>query len=155
MFEIRTRSRSCAGCTRCCEGWLTGEAWGHRFRPGQPCGWRSAGGCAIYENRPADPCRSFECEWKRWNNIPEWMKPSEIGVILVSRQHQEWTYTRVVDCGRPIPRAVHEWAQQSSAQQQINILIPHDHDWCVYSGDSGFRDSIAKIYRVVSGPVDK
>jgi len=80
MDEIRT----CLGCTACCDGWLRIEAKGYEASPGTPCPFSRSSGCVDYDNRPADPCRKFECVWvQKRSLLPEWMKPSESKVILI------------------------------------------------------------------------
>ena len=56
--------RSCGSCTKCCEGWLSGEALGHKFYPGKPCHFIAIGkGCSVYAKRPQEPCVSYKCGW--------------------------------------------------------------------------------------------
>ena len=56
--------RECGTCTKCCEGWLTGEALGHNFYPGKPCHFLAVNkGCTVYAKRPKDPCSSYKCAW--------------------------------------------------------------------------------------------
>ena len=79
--DFKPKSRSCDGCTRCCEGWLQAEALGKRFFPGQPCHWLSIGkGCTVYEDRPP-VCTSFTCAWLDNHFLPEWFKPSDAAII--------------------------------------------------------------------------
>lgn len=150
MFELRTKTRSCGGCTRCCEGWLTGDAWGHQFHPGKPCGWLCRSGCLIYENRPRNPCQTFLCEWKRLPSIPEWMRPQESGVILVSRRLDEYSYIRAHACGRPVGAEVLTWAQEYSDQHQVPVIVDADTGvWC-FSRESGFRIAAANLWNLVN-----
>mgnify|MGYP003333950233 FL=1 len=155
MFTINARNRDCGGCTRCCEGWLTGDAWGHQLRPGHACGWLGSGGCLIYENRPHNPCKTFLCEWKRLPSIPEWLWPHKSRVIMVARTHEQHEYIRLVECGAPIGQPIHAWAKEYSAQHGVNIVINLDDGLCVYSSSQDFRNSMAKIYRLVTFPVDQ
>ena len=76
-------ARSCGTCTACCDGWLAGTIHGHEMAPGTPCHFRGAGGCTIYEQRPASPCRSFVCAWLAPGNpFPEELRPDRCGVII-------------------------------------------------------------------------
>jgi len=138
MFTLRPQSRACGGCTRCCEGWLTGEAWGHHFAPGRACGWLGRSGCTIYEQRPFNPCQTFLCEWKRDPAIPQWLWPRESGVILISRVLGEHNYLRVIPSPGPVSDRIHEWAQQHSHSHSVNILVPGSDQPRIYSTDPQF-----------------
>lgn len=120
---IRTVSRDCAGCTRCCEGHLWGEAYGSQFRPGQACAFLR-GGCSIYPIRPDNPCRSFVCGWKSNTMIPQWLWPRTSGVIILQRKIKDTDheYLLVVPAGGTITDKVREWAQQHGAQHQPVVL---------------------------------
>jgi len=75
--------RSCGTCTKCCEGHLAAEIRGHSMYPGKPCFFVEIGkGCNDYENRPKDPCKTFECEWLKNPVMPDLMKPEISGVIV-------------------------------------------------------------------------
>ena len=75
--------RSCGTCTKCCEGHLFGEINGRVMSPGNPCYLIQIGkGCMDYENRPKEPCQTFECEWLQDETIPDELKPETSGVIL-------------------------------------------------------------------------
>ena len=80
-------TRQCNGCTACCEGHLYGEAHGHQFFKGRFCHFMNSTGCSIYENRPLNPCASYRCAWLADTKqvLPEWMKPSDSGVIITER----------------------------------------------------------------------
>lgn len=97
--------RGCESCTKCCEGYLSGEAKGKSFYPGKPCHFISIGkGCSIYTTRPNDPCAIFKCEWLINNEIPEWMKPNEINAIITTSKikDKEIYYLNVVEAGEPL-----------------------------------------------------
>ena len=134
----------------CCQGWLTGEAWGHRFSPGKPCGWLSGSGCTIYEHRPANPCQSFLCEWKRQPAIPDSLRPDRAGVIMVNRVQGIHEYIRVIESRGPVPDHIHEWAQQHSAQHGVNIVVPVAGGVRVYTTHDDFRRDIAATYTVIA-----
>ena len=133
----------------CCQGWLTGEAYGHTFGPNKPCGWLGGSSCLIYENRPHSPCQTFECEWKRKPSIPEWLKPSLSGMIIVGRVQDGYDYMRVIESRDPISPKIHEWAQSYSVQYNVNLLVPKQGGTCVYTQNPEFRDCISKIYNII------
>lgn len=83
-------TRSCGECTKCCDGWLAGRVLGENMYPGKPCRFVASGiKCSIYQNRPEDPCKTYYCEWLINDEIPEWMKPSEINIIIDSSTDAE------------------------------------------------------------------
>jgi hypothetical protein len=78
-------ARSCGDCTACCDGWLAGTIRGHAMAPGTPCHFRGEGGCTIYAERPASPCRSFVCAWLAPGSpFPEELRPDRCGVIIAN-----------------------------------------------------------------------
>ena len=86
-LPIVSNKRECGTCTKCCEGWLSGDVRGHKMYPGKPCFFLEIGigkpsGCSDYENRPDDPCKKYKCFWIADENIPDEFKPEVSGVIL-------------------------------------------------------------------------
>ena len=82
-LPLLSNKRECGTCTKCCEGWLTGNVRGHKMFPGKPCFFVEQGvGCKDYENRPKDPCINFSCAWKEILEMPEEFKPEISGVIV-------------------------------------------------------------------------
>lgn len=75
-------ARNCFPCTACCQGWITSKRI--RMSPGKPCRHCTAEGCAIYEKRPKEPCRTFECGWLQENSpLPDHWRPDRCGAIVV------------------------------------------------------------------------
>jgi hypothetical protein len=75
--------RKCGTCTKCCEGYLIANIRGNPIGNGKPCIFVEIGkGCKDYENRPQEPCKSFECGWITIDEMPEEFKPSMSGVIM-------------------------------------------------------------------------
>lgn len=83
--------RECGECTACCEGWLQGEAYGHKFYKGTPCYFLQKS-CTIYDNRPEDPCKNYKCTWLGDTILPMWMRPDMSGVIVTRREFRESFY---------------------------------------------------------------
>lgn len=116
-------TRSCQGCTKCCEGYLAGEAHGRTFYTGKPCHFVQIGrGCAIYKDRPADPCKTYQCSWRESDTLPEWMKPSEIDAIVDERVtpggHR---YISVHEAGRQLDSRVLSWLIQFALTNNANL----------------------------------
>jgi hypothetical protein len=76
-------------------------------------------GCRIYAERPVDPCIKFQCGWvKPASHLPDWMRPSEAGVIVLP----EWVTWRTfpVDLALPVglrvpPKSL-KWLQNYSRE---------------------------------------
>ena len=97
------KRRSCQDCTACCEGWLSSKTID--MSPGKPCRHCESGGCAIYETRPQNPCRSFECEWVRaGSELAEELRPDRCGaIVLHDRKFHGWTVLIATPTGWKIP----------------------------------------------------
>jgi Fe-S-cluster containining protein len=133
------RGRACDGCTRCCE-WLSAEAYGFKFGNGLPCTFLKGHGCGIYECRP-NGCKAFQCQWKTELNIPEWLKPDQVNVIMAEERLSNFTYISVVYAGKPDKR-VFEWFDEQS-KLGINFLIWHTKE--TISTDMDFKNYIKII----------
>ena len=115
--------RSCGTCTKCCEGWLSGEALGHKFFPGKPCHFISIGkGCSVYPTRPKDPCVSYKCAWLTNLDIPEWMKPSEIHSIIDIHELDGHSYISIKEAGSPMQARVLSWFFQYILKKGLNAI---------------------------------
>lgn len=114
ILDKRSVDRACSGCRMCCEGWLSGEAYGHDFYPGKPCHFLNKSGCSIYIIRPENPCKTFKCHWKTNTRVPEWMRPDLSGIILVQRYIETYRYILLVASARPVKDEVYEWCQAHS-----------------------------------------
>ena len=122
--------RSCDGCTKCCEGWLWSEAYGHKFWPGRPCHFMCEKGCSIYENRPIDPCKNFKCEWLENNNIPEWMKPSVSNVIIYKRNEDGKDLLEFTEAGSRLDPRILSWIFMNFVDEKIgNVKYQLDGGW--------------------------
>ena len=114
-------SRSCDGCTKCCEGWLQGEAFGHNFFRGRPCFFLNKK-CTIYENRPHDPCRSYTCGWLDEMHFPEWMKPDLVNVIINRAKHKDTIYYVLIESGSLLNVKVLSWMIQWALNNNQNLM---------------------------------
>ena len=115
--------RTCGTCTKCCEGYLSGEAFGHTFYPGKPCHFIAIGkGCSIYDKRPQDPCVSYKCGWLTNTDIPEWMKPSDIDSIIDMRTLNNFEYINLREAGNPMQAKVLSWFFQYILKNGLNAV---------------------------------
>lgn len=122
-------NRECGSCTKCCEGFLAGEALGKTFYKGKPCHFVAIGkNCTIYKDRPINPCQTYECMWKKTDVLPVWMKPSEINTIIDERTTDNGIYfINVVEAGSKIDSKVLTWLVEYSLQNNINIFWEVDN----------------------------
>lgn len=120
--------RECGTCTKCCEGWLTGEAFGHKFYPSKPCHFIEIGkGCSIYSKRPKDPCITFECSWLVNEDIPMWMKPSEINTIIIQKKEKDIFFLSIVETGVKLDSKVLSWIIEYALDKQLNLCWQIDN----------------------------
>ena len=136
------RGRPCDGCTKCCEGWLKTNIYGHEVKRFQPCIFLGKSGCNIYNVRPDDPCKIFVCEWKADLNIPEWLKPDKANVIIIKQRLGDFYYDVIVTAKGPvISEEVHKWADEFSKTRNYNIAIYDDlvANYTIYSSNEEFK----------------
>ena len=119
------KPRSCDGCTKCCEGWLSGDAHGHPFYPGRPC-FFLAKTCTIYDTRPENPCRSFKCSWLDSEIFPAWMRPDLVNAIIVRRNTNNIIYYEVTEAGSVLDSKTLSWLVQWALNNNENLLYKID-----------------------------
>jgi hypothetical protein len=93
--------------------------------PGNACAHRRSGGCAIYETRPEQPCRTFECAWLQDEEaFPEEMRPDQCGaIVLPGRLWREWRCMKAVPVGAIIPEATLEWLRVHTEVQDTPLIF--------------------------------
>jgi len=134
-------TRNCDGCTVCCEGWLFGEAHGKHFSPGRPCHFMGHKGCTIYENRPEDPCKVFKCQWLSNDDIPAWMKPDVIKVLITKREEKGHSYLQLVELGQRMdPRVLSWFFLEHLNGRVINLKYQIDGGWTYIGTPEFVRD---------------
>jgi hypothetical protein len=122
-------TRSCGDCTKCCEGYLTGEANGKTFFPGKPCHFVTIGkGCTIYKDRPKDPCVNFKCSWLVDESLPEWFKPSESGIIITVKKINGISYVEVIEAGQTLQANMLSWLIMYALNNNLNLF------WTIQGG---------------------
>ena len=127
MIEAKSLTRSCGGCTKCCEGLLAGKAYGFTFGSGKSCGFLGVNGCNIYPIRPHNPCKTFQCEWTINHSLPEWLKPNRSNVIISQRTIGDYTFLLIVGKDQVVPEKVHKWAEEYSQQDiKHHVLVAGD-----------------------------
>ena len=115
--------RHCGSCTACCEGWITST--NIRMSPGSPCAHCTSGGCAIYTERPENPCRTFECGWLREGSpLPDHFRPDQCGAIVVFDQEiLGMKVFAAAPTGAEIPAQTMNWLQDFARKQSLPMLF--------------------------------
>jgi hypothetical protein len=126
---IPTPQRTCDSCTKCCQGHLSGVAYGHSFQPGKPCFFVAEKGCSIYADRPDSPCKSFKCEWLANDSLPMWMRPDLSKVIVLNRKYDDGEWVEVSEAGQKLDAAVLSWMVIWAANNKKNLRYQVDGGW--------------------------
>jgi hypothetical protein len=114
-------NRTCGTCAKCCEGWLSGEAYGHKFFRGRPCFFLNKT-CSIYDTRPESPCRTYKCAWLDELQFPEWMKPDLVNVIINRAIYKDIKYYVLVESGSLLDVKVLSWMIQWALNNNQNLM---------------------------------
>lgn len=121
--------KECGSCTKCCEGWLGATIYDKEMHKGRPCFYldKCNNKCAIYEQRPQDPCKDYSCAWltDEQNIFPLWMKPNLSNVIITLRSivnnNKEYFYYDVIETGKKMESEVLNWIIHWALSSNINI----------------------------------
>lgn len=115
-------SRKCGDCKACCEGWLLDESLD--MYPGKPCKHCTNAGCAIYEERPVNPCRTFKCAWlDRPEEYADDLRPDLIGaIILHNRPWEDFDTLRIAPTGDTVAPEVLERLRLHALQKEVPLL---------------------------------
>lgn len=153
--------RSCGSCTKCCDGWLSGDVKGHAMYPGKPCFFvESSVGCKDYHNRPYSPCITFSCEWLKNENIPEHMYPENCGYIIADQEINNIKFLKVVRAPNGPNVNDLSWLITNAIKNNINFVWDTDDKmfWIgsnefietmnsiVYSNDKNFSETVRTEY---------
>lgn len=95
------------------------------MEPGKPCQHCTAAGCAIYPDRPEQPCVVFKCAWLKDDSpMPENMRPDQCGAIVMT--NREWNGTKVTmvaPTGIEVPEETLEWLKAYARQTGIPLMF--------------------------------
>ena len=119
-------TRTCDGCAKCCEGWLSGEVNNHAFFRGRPCFYLNKT-CSIYDSRPDTPCRSFRCSWLAEDTFPHWMKPDLVNVIITKKKVNDIFYYEAVEAGSTLDVKTLSWLVHWAINTGNNLLYYLDN----------------------------
>jgi hypothetical protein len=141
--------RECGTCTKCCEGWLTGNIKGHDMYPGKPCFFVEIGkGCKDYKNRPKNPCKNFLCGWRLIDDMPEEFKPEKTGVIVSLKKENDIEYMVLSKAPNNPTEQLLSWAIVFARLRNLNILwYIDDKSW--WMGSDDFSKQMAEKHKDV------
>ncbi len=93
--------------------------------PGKPCKHCTVAGCAIYEQRPEDPCVKFVCGWLQPDSLlPENMRPDQAGVIVMyDRNWERWPVIRAIPTGPQVPPESLRWLQAHAEETRKPLIF--------------------------------
>ena len=115
-------SRSCLGCTKCCEGWLSANIYGHDMYPGKACTFLGeARCCSIYDDRPEDPCKKFFCMWRLDLDVPEEFSPNKTGTIFTYQHDGGMKYLTAAFAGKEITQEMISWLLDYHKKTGMNV----------------------------------
>jgi hypothetical protein len=128
VVKLPILSRVCGDCTKCCEGWLEGIVHGYKMFRGCNCHFLE-GACSIYESRPENPCKSYNCAWMSEDVIPGWLKPNLSNTIITKRSTRipteegmkTITYYDVIEAGDKLDSSVLNWLLHWAIDNKLNI----------------------------------
>ncbi len=142
LMLSKKNARSCDGCTKCCEGWLTATINGEEMYPGKPCQNCDPGkGCTDYKNRPQDPCKTYMCMWRADDSVPIEFKPSEVNSLVTRSDINGMPYLVLLEAGEKMRAEVVSWFIVFVSSKGINA------EWQIdgrsyYSGNTNFLSAI-------------
>lgn len=143
--------RPCGECSLCCDGWVKTRVLGHDIDFGKPCPFSSGHNCTIHEKRPDDPCRAFFCGWAEpKSDLPEWLQPSQSGVIMLSGR-ATWSGRPVdvlVSAGKDPDEKVLGWFHDYSIKHMRPFIYQRDEQWYAF-GPEAFQRVVSE--RVAKG----
>jgi hypothetical protein len=91
--------------------------------PGTPCHFVDIGvGCTIYPTRPTTPCRNFQCEWLIDEDVPDFLRPSISGVVMVAKSLEGHQYLFVTATGNAFDENRLSWAIVYGVQKYSNVV---------------------------------
>lgn len=77
----------CGGCTACC---MVCEVKAVNSPRNELCQYAD-NGCTIYESRPSE-CEGFDCFYSGQPDLPEFLRPDNLGVMLEMPHGYDGTY---------------------------------------------------------------
>lgn len=95
----------CNECTICCDGYLIGSAYNHKFGNLNKCHFMN-GTCSIYNIRPP-ACRKYFCAWKQ-KLFPDFMRPDLCKTLISVELNNNKQCLKVISIDTPSPEVLNE-----------------------------------------------
>jgi hypothetical protein len=142
FIKIINQDKPCNGCTKCCEGFLSGYAYGMPFYEGKLCYFKGKKGCKIYSIRPHNPCVTFKCFWKESILVPEKFKPNIINCIMVERYRDGYFWIEIHKAGGDVPQEVIDWATDLVENDKVKNFrfINKNYKYQIITKNQDFRN---------------
>ena len=128
--------RVCDGCTACCDGTLNIEELNVYW--GNPCKNICDSKCAIYENRPK-VCSNFRCQWLDDETLPEWIKPSDSGLLIKFNKKSRILYLISVYQKTVEPSTL---LYAFSYAYRNNLFVK-----CIFDNTKGYQDRVRATFK--------
>lgn len=142
------RNRTCGTCTACCDGWASANIYGHEVAPGKPCPFVRDHRCSIYERRPLNPCRNFECAWLAAGSpFPEHFRPDRLGVILIRVKWRDRLAYVLLSAGRDPDEELLAWMRKFSEETGRPFFYEQRGEKFGYGPPEFQQDMIEKVRR--------
>lgn len=115
--------RECGTCTKCCDGWLTADIYGHKMEPGKPCPFVGEHKCTIYNNKRPQICSDFKCGWLKDDGtlFDEWMRPNNINVIFVHYKIEDVVWYKLAEAGEKVNTLLLSYIIQIFTKNNVNL----------------------------------
>jgi hypothetical protein len=95
---------------------------GQELSRGNPCKFVEPGvGCTIYDNRPEDICRTFECSWRATDYVPIEFSPKNTGQIVTVQVIEEIEYLVLAFAGKEVEPDFLSWFVTFAVGRQLNV----------------------------------
>ena len=93
------------------------------LRPGVACKHCTNAGCAIYEDRPKNPCRNFKCAWLLDSEgLEEELRPDRCGAITRHTVWKSQTVLAAVPVGINVPQSTLEKIKDYAEAKGVPLL---------------------------------
>lgn len=138
--------RPCGDCSLCCDGWVKTQVLGHDIDLDKPCPFSSGQHCTMHDTRPDDPCRVFFCGWAEpESELPDWMKPDQSGVIVLSGR-VSWAGRPVdvlVSAGKDPDKKLLDWYHEYSTKNLRPFIYESQQQWFAF-GPKEFQQVVSQ-----------
>lgn len=147
---VDTLGRPCAGCTKCCEGWLYAKIYDFEISPTEgSCKFLGKHGCGIYPVWDT-LCKNFQCEWKENSQVPDYMKPDKSNVIILTKRIENYVYRRLVTAGTPIQEYVFDWAAQEAEKGKHAVGYKNSGEFTIWSKNQEFIRLMEEYFKTTN-----